>query len=99
MAGLWAAIYGSPVRPRFPRWVHECLGFRLYILPGLPILRLILEKAALHAQVIGKRCWQAKRESFAAEVEDSWKKSGSLAYRLIKDRPHPPVLEMEVHQQ
>ena len=30
-------------------------------------------------------------------MEESWKKkSGSLAYRLIKDRPHPPVLEMEV---
>lgn len=58
---------------------------------------MLLEKAAEHAQDIGRRCWQARRESFAADVEESWKKkSGGLAYRLIKDRPHPPVLEMEV---
>ena len=94
---LWAAIYGSPVRPRFPRWVRECFGFEIYVLPGLPTLKMFLEKAAEHAQDIGRRCWKAKRESFAADVEESWKKkSGSLAYRLIKDRPHPPVLEMEV---
>ena len=98
MALLWAAIYSSPVRPRFPRWVQERLGFELFVLPGLATLKLILEKAGAHAQEVGRQCWKAKRESFAAELEDSWKKkSGSLAYRLIKDRPHLPVLEMEVH--
>ena len=97
VALLWTAIYGSPIRPRFPRWVRENFGFELFVLPGLPTLRLILAKAADHAQDVGRRCWKAKRESFAADVEESWKKkSGSLAYRLIKDRPHPPVMEMEV---
>ena len=60
-------------------------------------LGLQAEDGQLMLQDIGRRCWKAKRESFAADVEESWKKkSGSLAYRLIKDRPHPPVLEMEV---
>ena len=97
VAFLWAAIYGSPARPRFSRWVHETFGFVLHVMPGLATLKLILHKAAEHAQCVGRKCWAAKRESFASDLEDSWKKkSGSLAYRLIKDRPHPPVLEMEV---
>eukprot|EP00435_Cladocopium_sp_Y103_P020844 s1782_g5.t1 len=97
VALLWAAIYGSPIRPRFPRWVRESFGFELFVMPGLPTLKLISAKVAAHAQEVGRRSWRAKRDSFAAEVDDSWKKKGgSLAFRLLKDRPHPPVMEMEV---
>ena len=94
---IWMAIVGSPVRPRFTRWAFEVLGFVLHHMPGPEILEALYSAAASHAQEISKQSWKAKRETFVGQVQDSWStRGGSIAFRMLREQAHPPVMEMRV---
>ena len=94
---IWRAVVGSPVRPRFSRWAFDTVGFEVQLVPCPEILEVLYNAAAAHAQDIAKRCWAEKREVFAEQVQDSWKKrGGSFAFKLLREQPHPPVMEMKV---
>ena len=94
---IWRAVVGSPVRPRFPRWAFDKVGFEVHLVPCPEILEVLYNAAAAHAQDVAKRCWAEKREVFAEQVQDSWRKrGGSFAFKLLREQPHPPVMEMKV---
>eukprot|EP00435_Cladocopium_sp_Y103_P013817 s2319_g3.t1 len=94
---IWLAIVGSPVRPRFPRWAFDVLGFALNHMPGPEILEALYTAAAGHAQEISRQCWKAKRETFVSQVQESWNKGGgSFPFRMLREQAHPPVMEMRV---
>ena len=94
---IWRSIVGSPIRPRFPRWAFEAVGFEVHVSPSLAILEVLYQAAANHAQEVARRCWATKRECFLEQVDDSWKKQGgSFAFKMLKEQQHPPVIEMRV---
>eukprot|EP00435_Cladocopium_sp_Y103_P053188 s103_g17.t1 len=94
---IWLAIVGSPIRPRFPRWAFDTLGFVLHYMPGPEILEALYAAAASHAHEVSKQCWKAKRATFVSQVEESWNtRGGSFAFRMLREQTHPPVMEMRV---
>jgi hypothetical protein len=94
---IWQAIVGSTIRPRFPRWAFGVVGFAPQVFPCVGILEALYRAAAEYAHEVSRTCWNAKRESFRAQVDESWTSHGGrFPFRLLREQQQPPVLDMRI---
>ena len=94
---IWLAIVGAPIRPRFPRWAYDVVGFVPHVLPCVGILESLYGAAAQHAQSVSRKCWASKRAAFKVNVDNSWNcHGGRFPFRLLREDQKPPVMEMRV---
>lgn len=97
---IWLAIVGAPIRPRFPPWSYDVVGFAPQVLPGVVILETLYQAATDHAQGVSRKRWASKREAFKEQVEDSWNgHGGRFPFRLLREQQQPPVMEMRLRTQ
>lgn len=65
---IWQAIV--------PWWAFGVVGFAPQVFPYVGILEALYCDAAEYAHEVSGTCWTAKRESFRAQVDESWTSHG-----------------------
>lgn len=72
-------------------------GFAPQVFPCVGILEALYRAAAEYAHEVSRTCWNAKRESFRAQVDESWTSHGGrFPFRLLREQQQPPVLDMRI---
>ena len=94
---LWSAILSSTGFGRsFAHWVSVYGSFDLQLL-SLELAQSLFDLVSVYATSLATHAWRARQADFIHALEDSWQANGgSLPFRLIKESPLPPVLDLTI---
>ena len=94
---LWSAILAATGFGRsFVTWVRrnstlDCT----FLCPKLA--GDLFQLVSRHATNIAAQAWKSRQAEFVHAVEDSWSANGGkLPFRLVREQPLPPVLDLQV---
>ena len=94
---LWSAILkASGFGKTFSVWARDQCGLDCTVLtPSLA--SNLYQCVSQYAIDIASLAWRARQADFIHALEDSWSaQGGSLPFRMIKESPLPPVLDLSV---
>ena len=94
---LWSAILKAPgFGKSFQVWAREQCGLDCTVLT--PVLAYnLFQCVSQFANDTASLAWRARQADFVHALEDSWSnQGGSLPFRMIKESPLPPVLDLSV---
>ena len=94
---LWEAVLSSSGFGRsFTKWVLS-YGTIAGLSLSLEVVEALYDMVTAFATALATQAWKARHSDFVLALEDSWKSNGgSLPFRLIKERPLPPVLDLTI---
>eukprot|EP00438_Fugacium_kawagutii_P030029 Skav210980 [mRNA] locus=scaffold712:336637:344883:- [translate_table: standard] len=93
---LWQAVVSAAgFTPNFPTWIQRQTTLDWQDAPTFNFVSRLQEVVACEANTEASRAAAAKKTKFVDALDACWKnQGGKLAFRLLRDKPQPPVQDM-----